>query len=289
MSSWSLPEVVAWPCGDTGCAVTGLTLPLTPVSGHSVPAMDTIENTPGIDLTDQVALVTGANRGLGRHFADELLSRGAAKAYVTARHPEPTGDPREVPLALDVTQEQSVAAAAAAAPDVTLLINNAGVATLSPFLGEGLDGARQEMEVNYWGSVHMVRAFAPILKNNGGGAILNVLSQSAFRAFGFADTYGAAKAAAWQLTNGVRLELAGQGTQVTALAMALVDTDMSAWAKSEPGWSLADPVQVVRSALDGLEAGAAEVYGDEMTRDWRSRLGEPIERLYPQAAVAAGA
>lgn len=234
-----------------------------------------------MDITDQTALVTGANRGLGRYFVTELLNRGAAKVYATARRPKPATDPRVVPLPLDVTDARAVEAVATAAPDVTLLINNAGVTTLSTFLDGDLAGARQEMEVNYWGGLHMMRAFAPILTDNGGGAILNVLSQSAFRAFGFADTYGAAKAAAWQLTNGVRLELASQGTQVIGLAMALVDTDMSDWAKAE-GWPFAEPAEVVRAGLDGLEAGALEVYGDEMTRQWHARLGEPAEQLYPQ-------
>jgi NAD(P)-dependent dehydrogenase (short-subunit alcohol dehydrogenase family) len=220
---------------------------------------------------------------MGRHFVTQLLGRGATKVYAAARKPEAIDVPGAVPLRLDVTDDAAVEAVAAAARDVTLLINNAGIATLSTFIGSDLANARQEMEVNFWGSLRMVRAFAPILGANGGGAILNVLSQSSFRAFGFADSYGASKAAAWQLTNGARLELAEQGTQVTALAMALVDTDMSAWAKGQEGWSLADPADVVRIALDGIEAGALEVYGDETTREWRARLGEPTESLYPEA------
>lgn len=241
-----------------------------------------------MDMMNQIALVTGANRGIGRRFVDELLDRGATKVYAAARSPESVDVPGVVPLRLDVTDDGSVERVAQQAGDVTLLINNAGVATLNGFVRGDVADARREMEVNYWGSLRTVRAFAPILKGNGGGAILNVLSQSAFRAFGFADSYGASKAAAWQLTNGVRLELAGQGTQVTGLAMALVDTDMSTWAKDE-GWPLADPAEVVRAALDGLEAGALEVYGDETTRQWRARLGEPAESLYPEAFRAFSA
>ncbi|MFE5310834.1 SDR family oxidoreductase [Isoptericola sp. NPDC056605] len=239
-----------------------------------------------MEIKNQTALVTGANRGIGRHFVTELLRRGAAKVYAAARNPASVDVPGATPLRLDVTDDDSVAAAAALAQDVTVLVNNAGVAALAPFVGGDLSGARQEMEVNYWGTLRMVRAFAPILGRNGGGGILDVLSQSSFRAFGFADTYGAAKAAAWQLTNGVRLELAGQGTQVTGLAMALVDTDMSDWAREQDDWALAEPRDIVRQALDGFEAGAFEVLGDEMTREWRSRLGEPAEALYPQAATA---
>jgi NAD(P)-dependent dehydrogenase (short-subunit alcohol dehydrogenase family) len=242
-----------------------------------------------MEIKNQVALVTGANRGIGRHFVTELLRRGAAKVYAAARTPASVDVPGATPLRLDVTDDDSVTAVSEQAQDVTVLVNNAGVAALTPFVGGDLAGARREMEVNYWGTLRMVRAFAPILGSNGGGGILDVLSQSSFRAFGFADTYGAAKAAAWQLTNGVRLELAGQGTQVTGLAMALVDTDMSDWAKGQEGWALSEPLSIVRQALDGFEAGAFEVLGDEMTREWRARLGEPAEALYPQAAtVQAG-
>ena len=236
-----------------------------------------------MEIRNQTALVTGANRGMGRHFVAELLDRGAAKVYAAARTPQAVDIPGAVPLRLDVTDDASVAAVAAAAADVTLLVNNAGVASLGGLVDGDLADARLEMEVNYWGTLRMVRAFAPILRANGGGGILNVLSQSSIRAFGFANTYGASKAAALMLTNGVRLELAGQGTQVTGLAVALVDTDMSAWAKDQEGWVLSDPADVVRAALDGFEAGALEVVADELTRAWRARLGEPTEALYPEA------
>ncbi|PZR52226.1 short-chain dehydrogenase [Xylanimonas oleitrophica] len=236
-----------------------------------------------MEITNQIALVTGGNRGLGRHLVTELLARGASKVYAAARRPESVDVPGAVPLRLDVTDDASVEQAAAEASDVTLLVNNAGFSSLGSYTGGDIEAIRHEMEVNYWGTLRTVRAFAPILGANGGGAILNVLSQTAFRAFGLADAYGASKAAAWHLTNGVRLELAAQGTQVTGLAMGLVDTDMAAWAKPEDGWSLTDPAVMARTALDGVEAGAFEVYGDEMTREWHARLGEPAESLYPQA------
>lgn len=235
-----------------------------------------------MDIENQIALVTGANRGIGQHFVRELLARGAEKVYAAARSPRSVDVPSAVPLRLDVTDDESVQRLAEQTRDVTLLINNAGVATLNGFVNGDIAAARAEMEVNYWGSLRMVRAFAPILKANGGGAILNVLSQSAFRAFGFADSYGASKAAAWQLTNGIRLELADQSTQVTGLAMALVDTEMSAWAKDD-GWPITNPAEIVCAAIDGIESGALEVYGDQATRSWRSRLGEPTEALYPEA------
>src|SRR5690606_12643150 len=236
-----------------------------------------------MEITQQVAFVTGAGRGLGKHFVAELQRRGVTKIYAAARNPESIDVPGVVPVRLDVTDDATVTAAAELAQDVTLLVNNAGVSALAPFVKGDIDAIRHEMDVNVWGVLRTVRAFAPVLGANGGGAILNVLSQMAFRVFGIADSYSASKAAAWQLTNGVRLELAGQGTQLTALLMALVDTDMSAWAKPEDGWDLARPEDVVGAALDGVEAGVAEVYGDEMTRAWRARLGEPIESLYPEA------
>lgn len=218
---------------------------------------------------------------------EQLVERGASKVYAAARTPFAPDHPGVVPLQLDVTDDASVAHAAAASSDVTLLVNNAGVASLSGIMNGDPDDARHEMEVNYWGVLRMIRAFGPILRENGGGGILNVLSQSSIRAFGFADTYGASKAAAWQLTNGARLELAAQGTQVTALAMALVDTDMSAWAKDQQKWSISDPADIVRAALDGFEAGAFEVMADDMTREWRARLGERAEALYPEAIRAS--
>lgn len=240
-----------------------------------------------MEITNHVALVTGANRGLGRHFAAELQRRGARTVYAAARNPETIDLPGVVPLRLDVTNDAEVRAAAAAAGDVTMLVNNAGVASLGRIVDGDLDDARREMEVHYWGTARMVRAFAPILAANGGGGILNVLSASALQVIEFGNTYAASKAAAWQLTNAVRLELSEQGTQVTGLAMALVATEMSAWAREQPGVSFADPAVVVQAALDGFEAGAFEVFGDEATREWRSRMGESAEALYPQAVPVA--
>lgn len=149
-------------------------------------------------ISGSVALVTGAGRGLGKHFAAQLLERGASKVYATARNPEKVDIPGAEVLGLDITDPDSVAEAAAKASDVTLLVNNAG----DP------DSGRQEMETNYYGTLNMVRAFAPVLGENGGGAILNVLSVLSWFSFDGSNTYAAAKAAEWSLTNGVRLELA---------------------------------------------------------------------------------
>ena len=128
-----------------------------------------------MDMSASVALVTGANRGLGRHFALELLGRGA-KVYAGARNPDSVDLEGVVPLAIDVTDPASVAAAAQAAGDVTLLVNNAGIAADVNLLTGDLDGAHREMETNYFGTLSMIRAFAPVIEANGGGGILNVLS-----------------------------------------------------------------------------------------------------------------
>jgi len=213
-------------------------------------------------LTDSVALVTGANRGIGRHFAQQLLERGATKVYATARRPETVDLPGAEVLKLDITDPDSVAAVAAAAQDVTVLVNNAGITTMSNLVTGDLDKIRLEMDTHFYGTLGMVRAFAPILGANGGGAILNVLSALSWFSYDGANAYAAAKAAAWSLTNGVRLELAGQGTLVTGVFLGTADTDMVVGyeAMNQPG-------DVARAALDGIEAGKLEVVVD----DWSAR------------------
>ena len=221
-----------------------------------------------MQITGSVALVTGANRGLGRHFATQLLARGAAKVYATARRPGSVDVPGAHVLALDVTDPASVAAAAAAVPDVTLLVNNAGVSTGQDLLTGDLDLLRREMDTHYWGTLAMIRAFAPRL---GGGAILNVLSALSWFSYPGANGYAAAKAAQWSLTNGVRLELAGRA-QVTGLHLGAADTDMTAGYDGPKE----DPAAVVAAALDGLEAGRPEVLADEWSARVKAALpGEP--------------
>lgn len=221
-----------------------------------------------MNLEESIALVTGANRGLGRRFAQELLERGATKVYATARDPRSIDLPGVTPLALDVTDPDAVAAVAQVAPDVTLLINNAGVSTGADLVSGDLAAIRREIDTNFYGPLAMVRAFAPVLAANGGGAILNVLSRMSWISYPGANAYGASKAAAWSLTNGIRLELAEQGTQVTGLYMSATDTDMMA------GWDIPknDPADVVRQALDGVAAGATEVLADRDTIEAKAAL-----------------
>src|SRR6516165_10709347 len=160
-------------------------------------------------IAGSIALVTGANRGLGLAFAKALVEMGAAKVYAAARNPGAVALKGVVPLKLDVTSDEDVVAAARAAGDATLLVNNAGIAKAGGFLADGaVEAAREQFEVNFFGPLRMVRAFAPILATNGGGAIINVLSIASWMNGPTLATYGASKSAAWALTNGVRVELA---------------------------------------------------------------------------------
>ena len=220
-------------------------------------------------ISGSIALVTGANRGLGRQFAVQLLERGAAKVYATARRPELITIPGVVTLPLDITDAASVAAAAAAADDVNLLVNNAGVAFGADLVTGDLDKLRQEMDANFWGALSVIRAFAPQLAD---GGILNVLSVLSWIGFQGSGGYAASKSAQWSLTNGVRLELAEQRTQVTGLHLGAADTDMTA------GYDVpkADPAVIVKAGLDGLEAGDWEVLADEWSRVAKAGLaGDP--------------
>ncbi|MFD4028901.1 SDR family oxidoreductase [Streptomyces sp. NPDC058576] len=219
-------------------------------------------------IEGSIALVTGGNRGIGRHFVQQLLDRGAAKVYAAARNPGTIDVPGAIPLALDITDPDAVAAAAAAAPDLTLLVNNAGTTTGNDLVSGELNAIRQEFDTNFYGPLAMIRTFAPILARNGGGGVLNVNSRLSWLSYPGANAYAASKAAAWSMTNGVRLELAGQGTQVTGLYLSSTDTDMMA------GWDIPknDPVDVVTVALDGLEAGVPEVLADQETRETKASL-----------------
>ncbi|KAA9380969.1 SDR family oxidoreductase [Microbispora cellulosiformans] len=231
-------------------------------------------------IEGSAALVTGANRGLGRRFATALLDRGAAKVYAAARRPETVDLPGVVPLALDITDPASVRAAAERARDVNLLINNAGISTGSSFLAGAFDDIRLEMETHYFGTLAMAREFAPVLGRNGGGAILNVLSVLSWFTAPQVAGYSAAKAAALQLTNSLRLELKEQGTLVTALHVGYMDTDMAAHVDGPK----IDPAEVAAQALEGIEQGSFEVVADDTSRQVRAMLSGDVAGLYPQLA-----
>jgi NAD(P)-dependent dehydrogenase (short-subunit alcohol dehydrogenase family) len=220
------------------------------------------------------ALVTGANRGLGHHFAAELLARGAT-VYAAAREPASIDLPGARTLALDVTDPEAVAAAAELAGDVDLLVNNAGISTGSPLLGD-LDGVRAEMDVNFWGTLSMVRAFASVLAANGGGTIVNVASALSWFAAPGAGAYAVSKAANWNMSNALRLELAAQRTQVTSVHLGLADTDM---ARAIDG-PKTDPAQVVSTVLDATAQGEIEVVVDAWSAMVKASLAEDPRAFY---------
>lgn len=233
-------------------------------------------------LNGATALVTGANRGIGTHFAREFLARGA-KVYATARRPELVDVPGAEVLRLDITDDASVAAAAERAGDVDVLINNAADTAGGNLVSGDLRAIRSTMDSNYYGTLAMIRAFAPILARNGGGAILNVLSAVAWQTVDGNTAYAAAKSAQWGLTNGVRVELAGQGTQVTALVPGLVGTEtLYAFAERQgielPSNAVIDPAELVRLALDGLEAGDVEIL-DPLSAAAKATLTGPPRAL----------
>lgn len=225
-----------------------------------------------------MALVTGAGRGLGRELARELARRGARTVYGAARNPDAITDPPIVPVRLDITDPGDVARVAQQCQDVTLLVNNAGVLTNGPLVAAaGMDGARLEMETNYFGTLRMCRAFAPVLAAGGGGALVNILSVVSFFTNPVNGSYSASKAAEWAMTNGVRVELAAQGTLVVAVHAGFIDTDMAA----NVDLPKISPADVARQVADAVEAGQIEVLADERTRRVKASLPRDHELIYP--------
>lgn len=232
-----------------------------------------------MQIENATFLITGANRGIGQAFVREALARGARKVYAAARDPATITLAGVEPVALDVTRPEQVAAAAQRCADVTVLVNNAGIAITGDFLAEGaVESARAHLETNYFGSLLMARAFAPVLQANGGGALLNVLSIASWISSPLLAVYASSKSAAWSLTNGLRDALRAQGTQVMGLHMGFVDTDLTRGVDMPK----ATPEEIVRAALDGLAAGAEEVLADNLTRQVKKGLAaEPGIYLGP--------
>jgi len=233
-------------------------------------------------LDNAVVLITGANRGLGLAFAREALARGARKVYAAVRDPASVTLAGVVPIKLDVTKPEDVAAAALACTDVTLLVNNAGIAATGGFLADdAVESAKRHFDTNVYGIVRMSKAFAPVLAGNGGGAILNVLSIASWINGPLLGVYAASKSAAWGVTNGLRQELREQKTQVVGMHVGFVDTDLTRgldFPKSSPD-------VIVRRTLDALEAGAEEVLADDLTRQVKQGLSaEPGVYLVAPAA-----
>ena len=222
-----------------------------------------------MQIQGSTVLVSGANRGIGAEWVRQLLERGAAKIYAGARDPHSVS-PADgvVPIALDVTNQAQVSAAAGQATDVEIVINNAAVSFRQPLVGGDLAKIHEEFETNVFGLIYVAEAFAPVLKANGGGAIVNALSAVSWFSFPGMAGYSATKAAAWNLTDALRLELQDQGTLVIGLHSGAVNTPMG---ENFP-IDKVDPTQVVTAALDGLEAGQTEVLADDISRVIKSTL-----------------
>lgn len=244
-----------------------------------------------MQIEGSVALVTGANRGLGRAYARALVDAGAARVYAAARHPETITDSDVTPIRLDVTDPAQVAAAAELASDVTILVNNAGVGTVTSLVSDdALAAAREMIEVNYLGTLSVSNAFAPVLAANGGGALVNMLSVLSWLSVPLHGPYNASKAAAWSATNALRIHLRAQGTLVVGVHSGYLETDMAADA---PGPKTA-PEEIAAQVIAALRADQEEVLGDQLTRDVKGALSRDLELLYPgiqqrydAAAVAA--
>ncbi|MFK4446080.1 NAD(P)-dependent dehydrogenase (short-subunit alcohol dehydrogenase family) [Caballeronia udeis] len=230
-----------------------------------------------MQIKGATALVSGANRGLGRAFAQALLQAGAAKVYAGARDPSRVTDPGVIPVALDITDPNAVIATARECSDVTLLINNAGVMWMSPFIAApSMEAARDEMMTNYFGTLYMCRAFSPVLGANGGGALVNMLSVVSWFTHPMNGSYCASKAAERALTDGLRLELAEQGTLVVGVYASFIETDMAA-VLDVPKTS-ADAI--ARSAIEGVANKQYEVFADARSAEIKAALARDADAFY---------
>ncbi len=236
-----------------------------------------------MQIRESTALVTGANRGIGKGFVLALLERGARRIYATARNPDSL-DPlvelapgRIIPMELDVSDATEVGDAARVAGDVTLLINNAGIAAMTGFLTAAtLDGARAEMEINFWGQLAMVREFAPILKANNGGGIIQVLSIGALFCAPSVGTYCASKFAANAMCQGLRAELAPQKTRLMSVFSAAIESDMSV---RTPGPKIS-ALTHGHHCLAAFEDGFEEFYPDFKAQRMRAEFMRDPEAFH---------
>ena len=225
-------------------------------------------------IDNSVAIVTGANRGLGRQFAAQLLDRGAAKVYAAARRPESIDLPGVEAIGLDVTEPDQVDAAARTVGTADIVVNNAGFSSFARLVDGDMDDIRREIDVNYFGALHVVRAFAPAMRERGRGAFLNVSSVMAWLGYEHSNSYGASKAANWAMSNGLREELA-PGIQVSSLLLGSTDTDMMKGIDAPKN----RPDVLVSTALDQFEDGVVEILADEAARVLKAGLSDDRGRF----------
>jgi NAD(P)-dependent dehydrogenase (short-subunit alcohol dehydrogenase family) len=227
-------------------------------------------------IKDSVAFVTGSNRGIGKSYVAALLKGGARKIYAGMRDVEVFSKiasewPEEhrgkvVPVNLDITNEGHIRSAVTKMEDVNLLINNAGIANFTGLISaDNMDSARQEMEVNYFGTLRVTRAFAPVLKRNGGGALVNILSVASLGSFPVLGSYSASKAALHSLTQGIRAELAAQGTQVFGVYPGPIETDMA----KDFDMEKSSPDLIAEGTLSAIEKGEEDIFIDPMAVQFR--------------------
>jgi len=234
-------------------------------------------------LAARTVVVTGANRGLGREFVHQLLERGVTTVYAAARDPKTIDatDPRVVPLQLDVTDPDSVARAAELADGVSVVVNNAGILTAASVVGDDTSQLRRELEVNLFGPIAVTSAFADSVTERS-GVVVNVASVLSWIALG--GSYSVSKAALWSATDSMRLQLGPRGVQVVGVYMGYVDTDMAAGVEA----AKTSPADVVRQVLDGIESGASEILADDLARDVRASLSQPVGARYAAYLPDAG-
>jgi NAD(P)-dependent dehydrogenase (short-subunit alcohol dehydrogenase family) len=235
-----------------------------------------------MNVQGSTVLITGANRGIGKAYVEGFLEAGAARIYATARSLAALeavvamAPDRIIPLALDVTRPEEVAVVAQQAPDVNILINNAGVlGSGGLFTDQSVETAQWEMQTNYFGTLSMVRAFAPVLKRNGGGAIVNLLSIVSVVNAPVFSSYSASKAALYSLTQGVRAELAKQGTHVIGVFPGPVDTAM---AEGVPMDKIA-PIAVAQATIRAIAEQIEEVYPDPTSQHVFAHLQSPLKEV----------
>jgi NAD(P)-dependent dehydrogenase (short-subunit alcohol dehydrogenase family) len=220
-------------------------------------------------------LVTGANRGIGKALVEEALRRGVKRVYAGTRRPLAHRDERVVPLTLDVTDPDQIRAAVEAVESLDVLVNNAGVGLYAE-LGDRA-ALEQHLAVNLFGNYDVTQAFLPQLISSQ-GAIVNVLSLASLAPVPFDPTYGISKAAAFSLTQSLRVALAGQGVSVYAALPGPVDTDMGPQADIPK----ASPESVAREIFDGVEIGDEEIFPDPFSAPvaeaWRQSLSKQLER-----------